>query len=75
MDPRLWPDLLSGLRTAGAADAWCVPALMRKGAQGGTTVLVAPDKLDLVTRMIFTETSTLGLRVQPVQRRWLRRDE
>ncbi len=76
MDPRLWPDLLSGLRTAGAADAWCVPALMRKGRPGQVlTVLVAPDKLDLVTRMIFTETSTLGLRVQPVQRRWLRRDE
>lgn len=76
MDPRLWPDLLADLREAGAADAWCVPALMRKGRPGHVlTVLVDPQRLDLVTRMVFTRTSTLGLRTFPVRRRFLRRDQ
>lgn len=76
MDPRLWPDLLTGLRAAGAADAWCAPVLMHKGRPGQVlTVLVDADRLDLITGMLFTETPTLGLRVQPVRRRSLRRDQ
>lgn len=76
MDPRLWPDLLADLREAGAADAWCVPTLMRKGRPGQVlTVLVDPERLDLVTRIVFTHTPTLGLRTYPVRRRSLRRDQ
>lgn len=74
LDPRLWPDLLDELRTVGAADAWCVPALMRKGRPGQVlTVLVDPDRVDLVCRLVFERTTTLGVRVRPVQRRSLRR--
>jgi uncharacterized protein (TIGR00299 family) protein len=76
LDPRIWPDLLDKLRTAGAADAWCTPALMRKGRPGQVlSVLVDADRLDLVCRLIFAETTTLGLRVRGVERRALRRDE
>jgi uncharacterized protein (TIGR00299 family) protein len=76
LDPRIWPDLLERLRTAGAADAWCTPALMRKGRPGQVlTVLVAPEQLDLICRIVFTDTTTLGVRLQPVRRRALRRDQ
>jgi uncharacterized protein (TIGR00299 family) protein len=76
LDPRVWPDLLAALRTAGAADAWCTPALMRKGRPGQVlTVLVDGDLLDHACRVVFTQTTTLGLRVRAVQRRALRRDE
>ena len=76
LDPRVWPDLLDALRSAGAADAWCTPALMRKGRPGQVlSVLVDEDRLDLVCGVVFAETSTLGLRVRGVERRSLRRDE
>lgn len=75
LDPRVWPDLLEELRSVGAADAWCVPALMRKGRPGQVlTVLVDAARLDLACRTVFTWTTTLGVRVHPVSRRALRRD-
>jgi uncharacterized protein (TIGR00299 family) protein len=76
LDPRIWPDLLDRLRATGAADAWCTPALMRKGRPGQLlSVLVDADRLDLVCRLVFAETTTLGLRVRGVERRALRRDQ
>ncbi|GAA4449707.1 nickel pincer cofactor biosynthesis protein LarC [Phytohabitans houttuyneae] len=75
LDPRVWPDLLEELRSVGAADAWCVPALMRKGRPGQVlTVLVDAARLDLACRVVYTWTTTLGVRVHPVRRRALRRD-
>ena len=75
LDPRLWPDVLEALRSAGAADAWCSPALMRKGRPGQVlSVLVEPERLDAVCREVFAQTTSLGVRVSPVERRSLRRD-
>ena len=76
LDPRVWPDLLEALRAAGAADAWATAVLMRKGRPGQVlTVLVAPERVDMISRLIFTQTTTLGIRVRPVDRLALRRDE
>ena len=76
LDPRIWPDLLDRLRAAGAADAWCAPVLMRKGRPGQVlTVLCAEDRADLLCRIVFEQTTTLGVRLAPVRRRSLRRDE
>ena len=76
LDPRIWPDLLERLRAAGAADAWCAPVLMRKGRPGQLlTVLCAEDRADLLCRIVFEQTTTLGVRLAPVRRRSLRRDE
>jgi hypothetical protein len=75
LDPRLWPDVLESLRTAGAADAWCSPALMRKGRPGQVlSVLVGPERLDAVCRVVFEQTTSLGVRISSVERRSLRRD-
>ena len=63
LDPRLWPSVLSSLLAAGAADAWLTPILMKKGRPAHTlSVLVGEAKADAVRRVIFTETSTLGVR-------------
>jgi hypothetical protein len=76
LDPRIWPDLLERLRAAGAADAWVSPALMRKGRPGQVlTVLAEPDRVDLLCRLVFEHTTTLGVRVFPVERRSLHRDQ
>jgi hypothetical protein len=39
------------------------------------SVLARADLRDLVTRIIFAETASLGVRAHPVQRRSLRRDQ
>jgi uncharacterized protein (DUF111 family) len=76
LDPRIWQDLLDRLRGAGAADAWCAPVLMRKGRPGQVLTVLAPEeRVDLLCRMVFEQTTTLGVRLIPVRRRSLRRDE
>jgi pyridinium-3,5-bisthiocarboxylic acid mononucleotide nickel chelatase len=75
LDPRVWPDVLETLRAAGAADAWCSPVLLRKGRPGQVlSVLADSARLDAICRVIFEQTTTLGVRVSPVERRSLRRD-
>ncbi|MEU3337915.1 nickel pincer cofactor biosynthesis protein LarC [Streptomyces sp. NPDC006668] len=75
LDPRLWPDLLLGLRSVGAHDAWCTPAITHKGRPGHVlSVLVAAARLDLVCGYMFEQTTTLGVRISPVTRRSLPRD-
>lgn len=76
LDPRIWPDLLERLRAAGGADAWCTPALMRKGRPGQVlSVLADAGRVDLLCRMVFEHTTTFGIRVFEVERRALRRDQ
>ncbi|KUL29633.1 hypothetical protein ADL15_27365 [Actinoplanes awajinensis subsp. mycoplanecinus] len=63
LDPRLWPGVLAGLMAAGAADAWLVPILMKKGRPAHTlSVLCAPELAERLRGYIFASTSTLGVR-------------
>jgi pyridinium-3,5-bisthiocarboxylic acid mononucleotide nickel chelatase len=63
LDPRLWPNVLQALLDVGASDAWLSPILMKKGRPAHTLhVLVSGDKLDLVRREVFRQTSTIGVR-------------
>lgn len=74
LDPRLWPAVLSALMTAGAADAWLTPILMKKGRPAHTlSVLAAASDAEAVRRVIFTETSAIGVREHPVEKRALER--
>jgi uncharacterized protein (TIGR00299 family) protein len=66
LDPRLWPGILAILLEAGAADAWLVPIVMKKGRPAHTlTVLCSPGRADELREQIFRETSTLGVRESP----------
>ncbi|MDQ3592741.1 MAG: LarC family nickel insertion protein, partial [Actinomycetota bacterium] len=76
LDPRLWPHVLSRILDAGASDAWLTPILMKKGRPAHTlSVLVRPELRDAVETVVFTETSTIGLRVQSVDKVALDRSE
>ena len=76
LDPRLWPAVLDALVQAGAVDAWLTPVVMRKGRPGNVvTAIVAQEAIDAATRALFAHSTTLGVRLRPVVRRALPRDE
>ena len=59
----------------GALDVFITPIVMKKGRAGAKlTVLAEPDKVDLLTDVLFTETPTLGVRMYETRRRKLERD-
>jgi hypothetical protein len=75
LDPRLWPAVLGALLAAGASDAWLTPILMKKGRPAHTlSVLVGPAALDAVRRVVFTESSTIGVREHAVRKQALDRE-
>ena len=74
LDPRLWPAVLTRLLEAGAVDAWLTPVLMKKGRPAHTlSALVPPEAADAVRRVMFVETSAIGVREHAVRKRALRR--
>jgi uncharacterized protein (TIGR00299 family) protein len=76
LDPRLWPAVLQRLLDVGADDAWLTPILMKKGRPAHTLSVLCPSKaVDDVQRIVFTETSTIGVRIQTVGKRALQRSE
>ena len=69
MDPRVWPTVLASLLDAGAADAWLIPIVMKKGRPAHTlAVLVPVNRRDVLRRLIFELTSTIGVREVAVTR-------
>ena len=69
MDPRVWPTVLAALLDAGAADAWLVPIVMKKGRPAHTlAVLTTAGNRDELRRLIFELTSTNGVREVAVTR-------
>lgn len=75
LDPRLWPGVLTSLLAAGAADAWLTPILMKKGRPAHTlAVLTTTERLPALRRVIFEQTSTIGLREHPVRKHALDRE-
>ena len=75
LDPRVWPAVINALLTAGAADTWLTPILMKKGRPAHTlSVLVSAARAPQVREAVFRHTSTIGLREQPVGKHALDRE-
>jgi pyridinium-3,5-bisthiocarboxylic acid mononucleotide nickel chelatase len=69
MDPRVWPSVLASLLDAGAADAWLVPIVMKKGRPAHTLAVLTPlHRRDVLRQLIFELTSTIGVREAVVTR-------
>ena len=76
MDPRLVPHVIDALLAAGARDAWAVPILMKKGRPGFMiSTLCDEATAPAVRRVLFHETTTIGIREVPIRRHVLDRDE
>lgn len=74
LDPRIWPRIIELLLAAGADDAWITPIVMKKGRPAFTLgVLCGDDVIGDVRRIIFTETSSIGLRETTVTKHALPR--
>ena len=75
MSPQLFGPVNAALLRAGAVDAFLTPIYMKKGRPGTLlTVLTPPSLRETVTALLFKETTTLGLRIESVERETLERE-
>ena len=76
MNPEIYPYVLERLLAAGAHDAYIIPIIMKKGRPGILfSVLTSRSAIEAIIDIMFRETTTLGLRIQPVERRKLTRSQ
>lgn len=75
MNPELYEYVLERVFGAGAADAWIVPAIGKRGRPLSVLTALAPNSAEASVRdVILAETSTIGLRTAAVKRWVLERE-
>jgi len=74
MNPQVAAYLIDRLIKKGALDAYLTPVIMKKGRPGLLlTVLTDEKKKDSLSRIILTESTSIGLRYSPAKRQCLER--
>jgi uncharacterized protein (TIGR00299 family) protein len=74
MSAEFYPYVIERLLEAGAMDAFLIPIIMKKGRPGILlSALLPPEKIGSVLAVIYSETTTLGVRFSHVARNKLRR--
>jgi uncharacterized protein (TIGR00299 family) protein len=69
LSPQVYDYVMDCLFEAGALDVTFAPTQMKKNRPATIlSVLCIPEKVDILTRIIFAETSTIGVRRQMVER-------
>jgi pyridinium-3,5-bisthiocarboxylic acid mononucleotide nickel chelatase len=75
LNPQVFGYVMNRLLEEGALDAYALPVQMKKGRPGMLlTVLCRPDHASKLTRLIFLETTTLGVRQREERRQVLARE-
>lgn len=70
MNPQIYGYLYDRLFEAGARDVWTTPIYMKKNRPGQMlSVLAREDKKDACARIIFRETTSIGIRVRRIEER------
>jgi uncharacterized protein (DUF111 family) len=63
MSPQLYEPLMERLLAGGALDVFLTPVIMKRSRPGVVlTALCAPDRVGELTRVLFEESSTIGIR-------------
>lgn len=76
MNPEHYDFLLEQLFKAGASDAWLVPVVMKKSRPGATLSVLCKEKLtSKMKEIIFTHSTSIGIREYSVIKNMLRREE
>ena len=75
MNPELADYISARLFSAGAGDVWFTPVIMKKGRPALTvSVICEEEQKDAVSEILFTESTTIGLRVMPFSKETLHRE-
>ena len=75
MNPQMFEYVLERLLEAGALDVAMIPVQLKKSRPGTILhVLAHPDSVDELLAIIFSETTTIGVRTYQVTKRMLQRE-
>jgi uncharacterized protein (TIGR00299 family) protein len=75
MSPQFYDHVMERLFSAGARDVFLAPVQMKKNRPATLlTVICEPSQREGLAKIIFAETSTIGMRYYPVNRMILRRE-
>ena len=75
LNPQIYDHVMDRLFAAGARDVTLTPTIMKKGRPAITLAVIAdPANRDALAEIIFSETSTIGLRFHQVSRLKLPRE-
>lgn len=75
MSPQLYEPLIDRLLAVGAVDVFLTPVIMKRSRPGTVlTALCPPERVDDVSRVLFEESSTIGVRWSARERRILPRE-
>jgi uncharacterized protein (TIGR00299 family) protein len=75
MNPQIFDHVSEKLFAEGCLDVYLTPVQMKKNRPATVlSVLARPDALDEVLAVIFAETTTLGVRIERVERAYLERE-
>lgn len=73
-NPQVLASFFDRAFSQGAMDVFLTPVVMKKGRLGSKlTVMAEADKIDTLIETVFKETSSIGVRYFPVERRVLER--
>jgi uncharacterized protein (TIGR00299 family) protein len=76
MNPQWYEHVLERLFEAGALDVYLTPIQMKRGRPAVTLAMMVDEpKLDAALGVLFSETTTIGVRMHPVERCKLDREE
>ncbi len=74
MNPEILPYVIEKLMGAGALDAFLIPIIMKKGRPAQLLSVLSDQRtLDAMLSILFRETTTIGVRIQHLERRKLQR--
>ncbi len=75
LNPQIYDHVMERLFASGARDVTLTPTIMKKGRPAITiAVLADAARRDALAKVLFAETSTIGVRFHPVARLKLRRE-
>ncbi|MBE9503042.1 MAG: nickel pincer cofactor biosynthesis protein LarC [Proteobacteria bacterium] len=76
MNPQFFENMVEGLFSGGALDVVLIPVYMKKGRPGTLLqVIASPEKQQQVARVIFSGSTSIGIRSYRVDRMKLKRGE
>lgn len=76
LNPQIYETILDKILEEGGLDVSLTPIIMKKGRPAILLTVLSPlERLNSLSELIFRETSTLGIRIQKINRQLLKREE